>query len=104
MPQRCVSRLRESKQQKEQAHEEQQVGEWADVVGAENTEQPAREQDQRSREEHAASERQTDRPGGMVRLPNGGRCEMSTEPRGQWAEMQNQRRRAGFRSDDSARA
>ena len=58
-----------------------------DAVGPKDTEKPSREQDERSREEHvAASGRQPDPPGGVVRLPNGGRCEMASELCGQWGQ------------------
>jgi len=83
-PLRSVAGFQKAKQQKEQAHDEQRVHKLPAAVGPKDTEKPSREQDERSREEHVASGRQPDPPGGVVRLRNGGRCEMSSELRGQW--------------------
>ena len=72
------------------------------AVGPKDTEKPSREQDERSREEHATFRTQHDPNEEVVRLPNRGRCEMSSEMRGQWGGNADQRRRAGMCSSDSA--
>jgi hypothetical protein len=66
-PQRGVASF-QANQQKEQAHEEQQVHKAPVVVGPKDTEKPTREQDERRCEEHVTSRRQDDPNEKVVRL------------------------------------
>jgi hypothetical protein len=61
-PQRCVASLQESKQQKDQAHEQQDVHKRPGAIDPKDTEKPTREQDERRGEGHVASGRRNPDP------------------------------------------